>query len=256
MASYLVLGLIQGLTEFLPISSSAHLVFAQALFGLNPPGTVLEGVLHLGTLLAVLVYFRREIGRLVFGVLRGERESRRYLVLLVLGTIPIVVFGLLFREGIERAFSAVRMAGGMLLITGALLWAADRALGRLPGKGLSPVKVLGIGLAQAAALIPGISRSGATVSVGILLGLGAREAARFSFLLSIPAIAGAGLYSIGGAWGAIRGHEFWGIFVGGVIAFLSGILAIKLLLSFLYRGKLVPFGIYCFVIGIAALAFG
>ena len=256
MGRYLILGLVQGLTEFLPVSSSAHLVFAKALLGLNPPGTMLEGVLHLGTLLAVILCFRQDIAALGLGIARRERKSLRYLSFLLLGTVPVVVTGLLFREGIERAFSAVRMAGGLLLVTGVLLLAAERVLKTRERRGLSPLAALWIGVAQAAALLPGISRSGATVSVGVLLGLDAREAARFSFLLAIPAIAGAGLFSIIGAHGNMHERELWGIALGGMVAFLSGILAIKLLLLLLYRGKLAPFGFYCFAIGISALAFG
>jgi len=154
MGRYLILGLVQGLTEFLPVSSSAHLVFGKALLGLDPPGTVLEGVLHLGTLLAVMICFRRDIAELLLGAARGEPKSKRYLCLLLLGTVPAVVMGLLLREGIERAFSAVRLAGGLLLVT-VLLWSAERMLRRGPHGRLGLFQALAVGLAQAAALFRG-----------------------------------------------------------------------------------------------------
>lgn len=256
MARYLILGLVQGLTEFLPVSSSAHLVFARVLLGVDPPGTVLEGALHLATLLAVLVCFRGEIRRLIKGVLRGERESLRYAVFLIVGTIPVAITGLLFRAQVERAFVAVRMAGALLLVTGTLLFAADRALRWRKGRAVSLPAALAVGVAQAAALFPGISRSGATISVGIFLGLDAAEAARFSFLLAVPAIAGAGLYSLVSVPGWATRDEVLGIALGSVVAFVSGFLAIKFLLALLLRGRLLPFGLYCLSAGMAALLLG
>lgn len=256
MGRYLILGLVQGLTEFLPVSSSAHLVFGKALLGLDPPGTVLEGVLHLGTLLAVMICFRRDIAELLLGAARGEPKSKRYLCLLLLGTVPAVVMGLLLREGIERAFSAVRLAGGLLLVTGVLLWSAERMLRRGPHGRLGLFQALAVGLAQAAALLPGISRSGATISVGILTGLDASEAARFSFLLAIPAIAGAGLFSVFSSAPGVHGEEVLGVAIGGVVAFASGLFAIRFLLSLLFRGRLVPFALYCFAVGLCALFLG
>ena len=253
MGRYLILGVVQGLTEFLPVSSSAHLVFGKALLGLNPPGTILEGVLHLGTLLAVILCFRREIAELVVGIAKGEAKSLRYLFFLLLGTAPVVLVGLLFREEVERAFSAPRMVGGLLLVTGALLLSAERVRKRGVERALGLWTALGVGIAQAAALLPGISRSGATISVGILLGLNVREAVRFSFLLAIPAIGGASLFSVlcqSHGTGIVNAQ---GLIVGGMAAFLSGVAAIKTLLVFLSRGRLFPFAFYCFLVGLLAL---
>ena len=256
MGRYIFLGILQGITEFLPISSSAHLVFAQALLGLDPPGVVLEGALHLGTLFAVLLYFRRDIFSLSVRAIRGDPKGLRYLGLLAVGTLPIALCGVLLRGPIERAFSSAGIAGGLLLVTGAFLILAGRRLD--PGATRPPdlPRAAAIGGAQALALLPGISRSGATIAVGVILGLGLGEAVRFSFLLSIPAIAGGGLVSLLEARGVgLDMGEIWGIALGGAAAFASGLLAIRFLLVALDRGKLWAFGLYCLVAGTLALIF-
>jgi|Deesub1362A_J573_1020465.scaffolds.fasta_scaffold01938_4 undecaprenyl-diphosphatase len=256
MEKYLLLGIIQGITEFLPISSSAHLVFAQALLGVNPPGVALEGVLHLGTLLAVLVYFRRDILALLSRIARGDPGGLRYFALLVVATVPIILSGLLLKGYIESAFSSAAIAGGFLLVTGGLLLLADYRLDTGGDYSLNLPRALGIGGAQALALLPGISRSGATIAAGLIFGLEIEEAVRFSFLLAIPAIAGGSLLSLSGAQGAdLRTEELLGIALGGTMAFLSGLLAIKFLLSLLGRKKLWPFALYCLTVGTLALIF-
>ncbi|NOX44182.1 MAG: undecaprenyl-diphosphate phosphatase [Caldiserica bacterium] len=254
MERYLLLGLLQGITEFLPVSSSAHLVFAQALLGLDPPGVVLEGALHLGTLFAVLLYFRRDIFSLFGRAIRGDPAGLRYLGLLAVATFPIALGGLLLREPIERAFSSTGVAGGLLIVTGALLIVAGGKLNRGTARSLDLPRAAAIGGAQALALLPGISRSGATIAVGVILGLGIGEAVRFSFLLAIPAIAGGGLFSLLGAGNAgLDAGEAWGI--AGATALASGLLAIRFLLAALDRGKLWAFGLYCLVAGTSALIF-
>jgi len=212
--------------------------------------------LHLGTLLAVLIYFRKSLFELARGVLKGDWESRRYLILLIAGTIPVAVFGFLFRAEVERAFSSVRVAGALLMVTGTFLLAAEWTLRRKKHGGLDFFSSLVVGLAQAMALFPGISRSGITISIGILLGVDVKEAARFSFLLAIPAIAGAGLFSIGEGVGQIGVGEALGMLLGGVAALASGLLAIKFLLAFLFRGKLFLFALYCFGLGLWVLVWG
>lgn len=217
----------------------------------------MEGALHLGTLLAVLIHFREDILGLLSRCCRGERDSLKYLGFLILGSVPIAVVGAFFAEGIEAALRSVRFTGGMLLLTAGFLVAADVALRKRRDFPLDLFRALSVGLAQAFSVFPGISRSGATVSVGVLLGLGAREAARFSFLLSIPSIAGAGLFATLGAEDiCLQGTEILAIALGSLIAFLSGLFAIRVLLSFLYRGRLWPFAVYCVVIGIVALVIG
>ncbi len=251
---YILLGLVQGLTEFLPVSSSAHLVFFQHFLRLDPPGVVLEGALHLGTLLAVLVYFRREVLSLTSRVLRGEKGALRYLGLLALGTLPVAVVGILFSDEVEAAFGSVRLAAGLLLVTAAFLAAAEVGLRKGGGLPLGLSRAAAIGGAQALSLFPGISRSGITISTALILGVGPEDAVRFSFLLSIPAIAGAGAFAILGAGGtSLSGAELLGIALGGAAAFASGLSAIKVLLALLYRRGLWPFALYCSVLGLVVL---
>lgn len=258
MYRYALLGLLQGLTEFLPVSSSGHLVLAQRLLGLDPPGVVLEGVLHLATLTAVLLYFRRDIARLFSRGLRREgRAERCYLLYLALGTLPIAVAGLSARGLVERAFSSVTLTGGMLLVTAGLLLAAARAQGKAKRKEVRLTDAALVGVAQAAALLPGISRSGATIGTGILAGLAPREAARFSFLLAIPAILGAGALALGEAPAAPFAPGDWlGMGIAAGCALTSGLFAIHLLLRVLAGNRLYLFAFYCLAVGAGALALG
>jgi len=250
---YLLLGLLQGLAEFLPVSSSGHLVLAQRLLDLDPPGTALAGALHLATLAAVVLYFRRDLARLLKGGLVPGSWERRYLGLLGLGTIPIAAIGYLARGALERSFSSPTLVGGLFLATALALGTASVLQGRArrarPKVGDAAV----VGLAQAAALLPGISRSGVTISAGILRGLSPAEAARFSFLLSIPAVAGAGMVSLARA--NLSPGEAAGLALGGLAALGSGLLAIRVLLRLLQRGRLWWFALYCLLVGGLALGF-
>jgi len=254
---YALLGLLQGLTEFLPVSSSGHLVIAQRLLGLDPPGVVLEAVLHLATLCAVLIYFRRDLASLLGrGITREGAAERRYLGLLILGSLPIAIVGLLVRKEIERAFSSLPLVGGMLILTGGILWAAARLQPKARRAQVEVRDAIYIGLAQAAALLPGISRAGATISAGIASGLVPKAAARFSFLLSIPAIFGAAVLTLAENKAPIPAEEAWGLVVGGLCALASGLLAIHLLLKLLFKGRLDVFAAYCLMVGIASLTAG
>ena len=191
-----VLAVLQGLTEFLPVSSSGHLVLAQAAMGIDDPAIVVDVALHVGTLFAVLVVYRRDLASLARGLFDGRwREP----LLLVLGTLPAVVVGLGFRDQVEVAFESPRTAAYGLFATAAMLFAGEafrrRRLGMEPGP-LSWRIALGVGIAQALAICPGISRSGSTIACGLALGLAPAAAARFSFLLAIPAIGGAALLQL------------------------------------------------------------
>jgi undecaprenyl-diphosphatase len=190
MLEAILWGLVQGLTEFLPISSSGHLVLVPAVLGMDPPDLATSAVLHLGTLVAVLVYFRAEIVE----ILRLTDLGKRLLRLLVVGTIPAVVLGLLFESRLERINETPRAVAVALFVAGA----AFTATRFLPGGDRSMPDstdrdALALGFGQALALIPGISRSGTTISAGLLRGFDRAEAARYSFILGIPVIAGAGL---------------------------------------------------------------
>lgn len=242
-------GLIQGLTEFLPISSSGHLVLVPALLGQDPPDLATSAMLHLGTLLAVLVYFRGE----VVEVLTFTEKGRRLLMLVLIGTIPAAVLGLTLETQFEWLNDRPYAVATALLFTGAVLF-ATRWLPR-GGRTTEEVTVKDtviMGLGQAVALIPGVSRSGSTISTGLLRGFSHAEAARYSFLLGIPAIAGAGLFEGRELLdsGTSVGSE---ILVGVAVAAVSGYFAIAFLLRLIGRSGLSPFGIYCMVAAVLAL---
>jgi len=249
---YVFLGLVQGLAEFLPISSSAHLIFVRRWLGVAAPAPLLVAFLHLGTLLALLVWFRKDLLWLGRALFPSGKEPRRYMGFLLLALSPLFLLAVLLRGRLEDIFSSVRLSSAFLLVTAGLLFLST-FLGRRRGKPLTPGKSFLIGLAQALAILPGISRSGATLTVGILLGLSEREAFRFSFLLGIPTFLGAAFLSLLEA----RGEVFWpGLALGSSLAFLSGLLALGFLWRVLLRRGLWPFGIYCFLLGLFGLLFG
>lgn len=243
-------GLVQGLTEFLPVSSSGHTVLVPALLRVPPPDLATSAVLHLGTLMAVLAYFRRDLGRMA--AFRHDDQGRRLIFLVLVGTIPAAAAGLLLEGPLEGLFRSPRSVAVALIGTGLILAGAallPAGLRRLEEAGL-PDALL-VGAAQALALVPGISRSGATIAAGMTRRMEGVEAARFSFLLAIPAIAGAGglqLLQLGG-----EGRLDPSLGVGVLVAALSGYAAIALLLRALHRFGLFPFALYCLAAGSAAL---
>lgn len=268
----MILGFLQGVTEFLPVSSSGHLVVYQHLF--EPSGSggpdetqlLFDVMVHFGTLLAVLVVFRADLAMLVSNTWRAvtgkaaDRQSLRLLLLLVLGTIPAAVFGLGWKDELERLFSSPVHVGFAFLVTGSLLW-LSRFPGRLgrsgrPAKdvdGTTWIDALSIGVAQALALIPGVSRSGATISVALLLGLDRRLAARYSFLLAVPAILGAVAVQIGDT-GGIPADQWTAVAAGTVMAAVSGYVALRLLLRIVVAGNLSRFSYYCWGLGLLTLS--
>jgi undecaprenyl-diphosphatase len=249
-------GLVQGLTEFLPISSSGHLVIVPAWldhFGMDiePPSLAVSAVLHLGTLIAVLVYFRTDVMRALR--FRDDPEGRTIALLVTIGTIPALV-GLPLRDRLEDIQETVAWVGVALVVTGLILVIGQRmATGarRLPN-GRVPDAVV-VGIAQAFALIPGISRSGVTITAGNGRGFRPTEAARLSFLLGIPAIAGAGLISLPDLIDA--GSFDFALGVALMVAAVSGYAAIALLLAALRRIGLLPFAAYCVVVGTLTIVF-
>ena len=231
-------GLIQGLTEFLPVSSSGHLVLLPAIFGFDEPGLAASVMLHLGTLVAVVAYYRRDLLRLLH--LRSDPEARRILMLLAIGTVPAAIVGLTLDGPIETVFSEPWLVAVAMMVTGGVL-----LFGTLVGRGLRRLAEgrwtdgLVVGLAQAFALLPGISRSGMTMTAGMAQGFARVEAARFAFLLSIPAIAGAAL--LDGIDLAQHGGFSWDLLVGMAVAAVVGYLAIAFLIRVLTRVGLLPF---------------
>lgn len=254
--SFLILGLIQGLTEFLPVSSTGHLILARGIFGIAPDnGLAIDAVLQLATALAVVVYFHGDITRLLRGAIGAifgkpiSKEDKNLLVALCIGTVPAIVFGLLLEDSMETIFRSSILVAYTLLAGSVVMLAAEWVGKRIANKGditaLSPLRALGIGLFQSLALIPGMSRSGMTISGGLFFGLSRESAARFGFLLSVPIIFGSGikkLFELGfdGALMTI-GPE---LAVGALISFLSGLVAIYALLLFVRTQPLYVFIVY------------
>lgn len=249
MFDAIVWGLIQGLTEFLPVSSSGHLVLIPALFDRQGPDLATNAMLHLGTLAAVLVYYRTDIVRMA----KFDRPARRLITLILIGTIPAVVLGLLFEDKVEEFVSEPTKVAFMLIVTGVILLATTQLrLGDRTTEDIGPRDSFLTGLAQALALIPGISRSGMTISAGLSRGMDRTESARFAFLLGIPVIAGAGLLQI--AEVLTSGESIpASIWIGVVVAGLSGYAAIAILIRLLTRVGLAPFGLYCITFGAIAV---
>jgi undecaprenyl-diphosphatase len=245
----IVWGLVQGITEFLPISSDGHLVLIPALLGLEPPDLATTAVLHLGTLVAVVTYFRVDLLRMLR--FRSDPGARRMLLLVVVGTLPAVA-ALALEGPIERLQAIAWVAAALLIVNGFILLVGSRLTsGRTHLEEAGPLDAFLVGLVQLVALLPGISRSGTTITVGEARGLTPVEAARFSFLLGIPTIAAAGLFGVADLVndGGISSQ----VWVGMVVAAISGYFAIALLLRALQTVGLLPFAIYCFVFGTYAL---
>lgn len=237
------LGILQGLTEFLPVSSSGHLVIAQEIIpNFNQPGILFDVVLHAGTLFAVVVFFRKEILKL----------SSKYLIFLGIGTIPAAFFGYFFQSTIEGFFKSIQLVGSALVITGGMNLLTNKA--ELKNKSLGIKSSFLIGLAQAIAIIPGISRSGSTIFSAVVQGISRKKAAQFSFLLSIPAVAGANILQI--ATHAFDSSVNTGFYFAGFwAAFISGIFAIRVVLKLLLSKRFNVFGFYCILLGAMTLVF-
>jgi undecaprenyl-diphosphatase len=259
-----LLGVVQGLTEFLPVSSSGHLVLVQSFIkGFRQPGVLFDVMLHFGTLLAVLFFFRGEIcdilKALLPGSLRGSdgddliSARRKMALLIVVGTGITGMAGLLFENHIHNLFTSVDIVAAMLIVTGLLLFLSDRKeRGDKKDEDLGLVDALIIGIAQASALIPGISRSGATITFGIFRGLRGETAARFSFLLSVPAIIGATVFE-SRYFGSATTDEMWVYVIGMMVAAVTGFFTLKLLFFIVKRRKLSIFAYYCWIVGISTL---
>jgi undecaprenyl-diphosphatase len=259
-----VLGVVQGLTEFLPISSSAHLRIVGEVFGWNDPGAAFTAITQIGTEIAVLLYFRRDIGRIIvawLGSLAGRRKGdpdARMGWLIIIGSIPIVVLGLLFQDKIETTLRDLRIVAIALVAFSLILYWADRVGAKK--RELDQLTVghgIAFGLAQAAALVPGVSRSGGTITMGLFLGYSRAAAARYSFLLAIPAVLGSGLFqAYQSLTGDVAGETVaWGpTIVATVIAFAVGLTVIAWLLRYLDRGSFTPFVVYRVLLGLLVLA--
>jgi len=244
-----ILGIVQGLTEFLPVSSSGHLVLAGAILKVEDAGPTFEIFAHAGTLVAILVYFWRDLAAMFASVVTFRRdEHTKTALLILLGSIPAAAVGLGLKDQVDPLFDLPILAACMLIVTAAVLFAT-----RLIPSGQGEVGVrttVAMGVAQAIAILPGISRSGSTIAAGMATGADKEKVARFSFLLVIPALAGATALELA------KGPEIDVLvpnLVGAATAFASGIIALHWLLRVVARGRLDRFGWYCLAVGLGAL---
>ena len=242
-----ILGIIQGITEFLPISSSGHLVLAQHFMDIHERGVFLEVILHMGTLTAILVYFWDDLHNLSNNVFNGVAKSRTYVFYLVVATVPAACAGLLLDEYIESIFIP-SVAIFMLFITGLILATTYFSLNR-PIKKFTLLIAFCIGIAQACALMPGISRSGFTISVALFMGIRSQDAAKFAFFMAIPVLFGAGILQMNKIVN-LQQISLFPLFMGFFSSAITGYLVIDWLLDVISKHKFYLFSIYCFTIAI------
>lgn len=252
----LVLGIIQGLTEFLPVSSSGHLELGKAILGDNsiPQESMLFTiVLHFATALSTIVVFRKDIWEILRGLLQFKwNDESKFSVKIIVSMIPAVIVGLLFETELEQLFGdSVLLVGFMLIITALLLWLADKA--KNTQKKVNYKNAFVIGIAQAIAMLPGISRSGATISTSVLLGNDKTKAARFSFLMVVPLIFGKIAKDFLSGELTHSGNNM-ALIVGFIAAFVAGLFACTWMIALVRKSKLSYFAIYCLIVGVIAIA--
>ncbi|MGA8853486.1 MAG: undecaprenyl-diphosphate phosphatase [Christiangramia sp.] len=253
-----ILGIIQGLTEFLPVSSSGHLELVKAILGdtsVPEESLLFTVVLHFATALSTLVVFRKDVFQIIGGLLSFKwNEETQFSLKIIVSMLPAVIVGLLFEEQLEALFGGnILFVGFMLLITALLLWLADKA--KNTGKKVSYSNAFVIGVSQAIAMLPGISRSGATISTSVLLGNDKTKAARFSFLMVVPLIFGKIAKDLLSGELTHSSIDFSILAIGFAAAFIAGLVACTWMISLVKKSKLSWFAIYCFVVGLAAIIF-
>lgn len=247
MVSYLeavILGIIQGITEWLPVSSSGHLVIAEHLFGIKQP-VVFDIVLQLGSLVVIIIIFWNRILKLVKGVFSGDKEQIRLFLMLLFASLPIGAVGYLFNEQIKAIFHDLRFLAAAFFFTTILLFLSRYP--RLKEKNLTFGRSFFMGVMQAAAILPGVSRSGSTIATGLLLGVRKEEAAYFSFLMFIPAILGAAVYESGHLAEVV---DIGVLIVGTFTSMIVGYISLKLLLRVVRTNRFYVFGWYCMLLGV------
>ncbi len=253
----IILGIIQGLTEFLPVSSSGHLEIANALFGIEAESNLqFTMAVHAATVLSTITVFFREIVRLFKGLFKFRMNDETiYIINIVISMLPIAFMGLFFQDKIEALFTSnMILVGSMLIVTAGLLTFAAKAKPR-DGK-ITPKNAFIIGIAQAFAALPGLSRSGATISTGLLLGVKRSEVSKFSFLMVLVPIIGMNLLELIGADFAASSIGTWQLICGFAAAYLTGTFACRLMINIVNKGKLTWFAVYCAIVGAIALGFG
>ncbi|ADC47958.1 undecaprenyl-diphosphatase UppP [Methanobrevibacter ruminantium M1] len=262
----IIIGLVQGLTEFLPVSSSAHLIFIQQALGLSNVPLAFDVLLHVGTLVAVFVYFFSDIIQMIQGFFYSlldlrdgnfipeiRRDPYKKLAwLTIIATIPVGVVGILFNDIIEEMFTGLTIPAFLLLITGCLLYVSQRMnSGKIDVQNITIKEALLMGCGQAIAVLPGLSRSGTTIAAGLFAGLDKEFAAKFSFILSIPAILGAAVVQLKDLSGG--NIEIGACLVGFIVAVISGYFAISFLLKIVREKSLDIFAYYCWIVGVIVL---
>ncbi len=255
----LILGIIQGLTEFLPVSSSGHLEIGKAILGNQfeaKESLVFTIILHAATALSTVFVFRKDILEIIKGLFNTQNnEARIFSLKIILSMIPATFVGLFFEDQIASLFNEnLLLVGAMLLVTAALLFLADRA--KETENGITYSNATVIGVVQAVAILPGISRSGATIATAVLLGLDRQKAARFSFLMVLPLIFGSMAKSILDFQGAEQNLEWMPLTVGFIGAFITGIIACQWMIALVKKSQLKYFSVYCIVVGSIALVYG
>ena len=251
-----ILGVIQGLTEFLPVSSSGHLEIASALFGMDEPNNLSFTVaVHLATVLATITVFRKDIWKILSGVFKFRLNDQSvYFLNILVSMLPILLVGLLFKDEVESLFTGnLIFVGSMLILTGALLAFSNFA--KSGSSPITPKRAFVIGLAQALAVLPGLSRSGATISAGLLQGVKKEEVAKFSFLMVIIPILGISFLDILKG-GFVPSEVNSGVLTGFITAFFTGFFACKAMIKIVSKGKLIWFAIYCVLLGLTSIALG
>ena len=249
----LMLAVVQGITEFLPVSSSGHLLLMKHLMGIQSPGLLLVVALHLGTLISVLVYYRKRLKTILFHLVTRGSEGQRYAAALVLGSIPVFFLGLFYGHSIENLAANPRVTAGLLVVNGLIL--LSLLIPQKSGVTINPVNALIIGIAQAIGAFPGISRSGSTIIAARHIGISPKDAAEFSFLLYIPAVVGSVAYTcLDEVESGLGDLTATAMLMGIVVSAIVGYVAILCLIKILSAGKFWLFGIYCAIVGTIALA--
>ncbi|AVI50871.1 UDP-diphosphatase [Pukyongia salina] len=252
----IILGVVQGFTEFLPVSSSGHLELGKAILGdtsVPEESLLFTVVLHFATALSTIVVFRKDVWEILSGLLKFKwNEETKFSLKIIISMLPAVIVGVLFEEELEAFFGGnIAFVGAMLIVTAVLLWLADRA--KNTGKKVSNSNAFVIGIAQAIAMLPGISRSGATISTSVLLGNDKSKAARFSFLMVVPLIFGKIAKDIWSGELSSESADFTILGIGFIAAFICGLIACTWMISLVRKSKLSYFAIYCLIVGIIAI---
>ena len=257
----IILGLVQGLTEFLPVSSSGHLAIGKALLGVEPSGDlVFEVTVHAATVLATIVVFRKEIWKLLCGLFKWKyNDETDYIAKLCLSMVPVFVVGMFFKDKVEGAFSSMLVVGLSLLVTALLLVLSDWLSGRVSAavkqsrNGISFWQAFVVGIGQACAVLPGLSRSGTTISTGLLCGVKRENMAQFSFLMVLVPILGETFLDLVGGEMAASTVGALPLLLGFISAFVSGLFACRVMIALVRKAQLKWFGLYCALVGIAVL---